>query len=484
MKHFFKITLGGLAAACAALPTAAGAADLGGSLKDAPVVAPAPAWSGIYFGGSAGYGHNRSDNIYSDSEGGWEKHHESADGGLISTVFGIDRQIGDRFVIGAFADFDWSNFDRGTANENVWNGLTITRAWSVGGRLGVLVTPRTLLYGTAGFTQAHFRNDGWWDIDGLGAGRRSRNFNGYFVGGGLEVMLRSNFFLRGELRYADYGDEITNAGTYSTGTYVDREDPEVFTGRLGIVYKLGREDHAPSALGMKDGGEDVDHTYKVVTVNGVDVSDDAWSIYSFNAFALNGDFDRDGFIFRTFGEWNQYSYKRTFVPGTDVDVDDRLADVMIGYQKVFKRFTAGAYVGYEIRDIDASPNGRWDSMHGTKSGFKVAVDVESADEEKFYYSLDSSYSTSHDSVYGQLRIGYNAGSMIVGPEGWVFSDDGDATWRVGGFAKMPFMLGPTRAAEFSIYGGYQFADDDNNRDRFTTHGGDGGYGGAALKVAF
>lgn len=63
------------------------------------------------------------------------------------------------------------------------------------------------------------------------------------------------------------------------------------------------------------------------------------------------------------------------VPGTDVDVNDRLGDVMIGYQKVFNRFTATGYVGYEIRDIDASPLRRYDTLHGTKSGFKVAFDV-------------------------------------------------------------------------------------------------------------
>ncbi|MGD9670445.1 MAG: cellulose biosynthesis protein BcsS [Hyphomicrobiaceae bacterium] len=484
MKRFLKTTLGGAAVACAALPTAAGAADLGGSLKDTPVVdAPAPTWTGFYFGGGIGYGHNRSKNNYSSTFEPSESHSESADGGLVSAVFGFDRQIGDRLVIGAFADFDWSDIERGTANENIWNGMTISRAWSVGGRLGLLVSPRMMIYGTAGFTQAHFRNDGWWDIGGLEDGRSSRNFNGYFVGGGLEVMLRSNFFLRGELRYADYGDKITNAYDYGGGnSYVDREDAELFTARLGIVYKMGRDEHAAPVLSMKDGGEVMDHAYKVVTINGVDVSNDAWSVYSYNAFALNGDFSRDGLIFRTLGEWGQYSFSP--FPGTDVDADDRLADVMIGYQKVFSRFTATGYVGYEIRDIDESPYGYLDSMHGTKSGFKVAFDLETKDEEKLYVALDGSYSTAFDSFYGQVRVGYNAGSFIVGPEGWVFSDEGDASWRVGGFAKMPFMLGPTRAAELSIYGGYQFVDDDNNAGSFSTHGGEGAYGGAALKLAF
>lgn len=481
MRRILKTTLGGVAAACAAFPTVAGAADLGGSLKDAPIVAPAPTWSGFYFGGSIGYGRNRSKNNYDATFEASSSVSESAEGGLISGVVGFDRQIGDRLVIGAFADLDWSDFDRG--NENIWNGLTISRAWSVGGRLGLLVSPRMMVFGTAGFTQAHFRNDGWWDIDALEDGRGSRDFNGYFFGGGLEVMLRSNFFLRGELRYADYGEEVTNAFDYGGGvSYVDREDPEIFTARLGIVYKLGRGEHTLEAASLKDGGEVLDHTYKVVSINGVDVSNDAWSIYSFNLFALNGDFSRDGLVFRTLGVYGQYSYDGPFA-GTDVDVDDRLADVMIGYHKVFGRFTARGYVGYEIRDIDASPFGWFDPMHGTKSGFKVAFDLETKDEEKLYVGLDGSYSTAFDSFSGQARVGYNAGAVIIGPEGWVFSEEGDTTWRLGGFAKVPFMVGPTRAAEFSVYAGYQFVEDDN-ANGFTSRGGEGAYGGAALKLAF
>lgn len=482
MKRILKSTIGGIAVACAVLPTVAGAADLGGSLKDAPIVAPEPTWSGFYFGGSIGYGHNRSDNIYRSTFEANEKHRESAEGGLVSTVFGYDRQIRDRFVIDAFADFDWSDLDRGNDNGN---GLTITRAWAVGGRLGYLVTPRVMVFGTAGYTQAHFRNDGWWDIDYLERGRNSQNFSGYFFGGGVEVLLRSNFYLRGELRYSDFGKEITNSYDYGGGvSYVDREDPEIFTARLGIVYKMGRDEMPLTSGSIKDGGEVEDHKYKVVTINGVDVAKDSWSLYSLSLFALNGDFDRDGLVFRALGSYDDYRVGRTY-SGRSVDANDRTGDVMIGYQRVFDRFTATAYVGYEIRDIDSSPLNWGSTIHGTKQGFKVAFDIESKDEEKVYFALDGSYSTAFDSVYGQVRVGYNAGRFIVGPEGWVFADEGDTTWRVGAFAKMPFMIGATRAAEVSVYGGYQFVgDDDNQNGGFGTHGGEGAYGGAALKLAF
>ena len=107
------------------LVNSAMAADLGSLKDEAPVVAPAPAWSGFYFGGSGGYGHNRSKNNYYDDVPSSSSVSESADGGLVSLVFGVDRQIRDRWVIGAFADIDWSDIDRGSLAQN--NHLTISR---------------------------------------------------------------------------------------------------------------------------------------------------------------------------------------------------------------------------------------------------------------------------------------------------------------------------------------------------------------------
>ena len=483
MKTIFsKSLLSGVALALSF--SSASAADFG-SLKDEPVVAPAPSWSGFYFGGSAGYGHNRSDNNYSDSDGVSSSIKETADGGLLSAIVGFDRQVRDRFVIGAFADFDISDFDRGS--DKALNGLTISRAWSVGGRLGYLVSPRMMVFATGGFTQAHFRNDGWWDIEANGVGptlpgHPSKNFNGYFLGGGMEVMLRSNFFLRGEVRWADYGQEITNAGSFAGTDYVDAEDPEILTARLGIVYKLGRPDHVDVG-GMKDGGDGAgDHEFKVVTINGVDVAKDSYAFYSLNLFALGGDFDKDGLVFRTLTVYGKYSYEDSTVPGLSIDAQDRSMDAMLGYHKAFGQFNATVYAGYEIRDIDLSPDDRTNKLRGTQSGFKVALDAESEDNAPFYFSLDGSYSTAFNSFYGELRLGYNAGKFIVGPEGLIFSDEGELTERLGGFVTVPFTVSPTMVGQFTVNGGYQFVEDGSNGSG--SRGGEGAYVGSSLKLAF
>ena len=271
------------------------------SLKDSPVVVTTSSWGGYYFGGSIGYGRNRSKNNYSDTDGMSSSVSEEAEGGLISAIWGFDRAIRDRFIVGAFVDVEWSDIDRGFDG----NEMTIDHSFNIGARIGYLISERTMLFATAGYSRAHFDNGGWWDIDTWGPtllGKSSVDFNGYFIGAGFEFRLRGNFFLRGEGRYAKYSEEVTNAGTFAGVTYVDKEDPEIWSGRIGLVYKIGRGE------GPLGEGEHTPDTLKVASYSGVDVSRDAWAIYSGQVFALNGDFTRSGFVARTQGIYAQYHY--------------------------------------------------------------------------------------------------------------------------------------------------------------------------------
>jgi opacity protein-like surface antigen len=445
------------------------------SLKDTPV-AP-PSWSGPYFGGSVGYGHNDSKNNYQDSDGDRSSISEDADGGLVSLVWGIDCMLRDRFVVGAFVDVDWSDIDRGfTGNE-----LTIDRSINIGARLGYLLTERTLVFATAGYSRAHFDNEGWWDIDVPGfvslPGKGSVDFSGYFLGLGAETRLGGNFFLRGEVRYAKYGEEIINSGTFAGVTYVDKEDPELWTGRLGVVYKLGRGE------GPFSDGTQEPESLKVASYTGVDVSNGAWALYSGTVFALNGDFARPGWVLRSQGVYAEYDYT-VGAPGTTFDVEDSSIDGMIGYMNYFGSVSAIVYVGLEVRDVDISPDDLTNEVRGTETGFKVAFEIATEGEGPLYYSLDGSYSTAFDSLYGQARIGYNAQKYIVGPEVSYYSDEGDWSARVGGFAKFPFTL-RGMPSELSVSGGYQFVDEeDGGGVGGTRAGGEGAYGGTMFKFLF
>jgi opacity protein-like surface antigen len=459
-----------------ALVSSAAFADGMPSLKDT-VVAPAPTWSGPYFGGSIGYGRNDSKNIYSDTSGESSSVSEDADGGLVSLVWGLDCQVWERFVVGAFVDVDWSDIERGDKS----NGLTIDRSFAIGGRFGALITPRTLAFVTAGYTRAHFDNDnGWWDIlaNGVGPnlpGKNSEYFDGYFLGGGLETMLGNNFFLRGEVRYSKYGTEVTNSGSFGGDDYVDKEDPELWTGRIGLVYKLGRGEPFHGSDYGSDG------TIKAITYSGIDVAKDIWSLYSGGVYALNGDFSRNGLVARTFGIYSDYSYE---TGGSDIDAEDRMLDVMLGYMHYFGSTSAIVYVGMEVRDVDLSPDDTSNEVRGTEAGFKVAFELETGDDRPYYFGLDTSYSTAFDTFYGNVRVGLNKNGVKFGPEGEIWSEEGDASTRLGAFVMFPFQLSPRLPLDVSIAGGYQWVDDDDNGFSGGSHGGEGAYVNSYVKFSF
>lgn len=473
-KRTVTSVVGGLALALVASPALA---DGMVSLKDTVVEAPsAPTWTGMYFGGSIGYGWNDSTNRYRELNNDEERSRrsENGDGGLVSLVWGYDCQW-DRIVVGVFGDIDWSDISRGRN----YDGMTIDRSYNIGGRVGVLLRPETLAFVTAGYSRAHFDNDGAWDIrddsdpDVVLRGRNSVDFDGYFIGGGLEQMIGNGFFLRGEVRYAKYDGETTNSGVASDDTiFVDKEDPEIWTAKLGIVYKLNR-DH------LSDGAAS-DGNIKVISYTGVDVAKDIWTIYSGNLFALNGDFSRNGVVARTFGWYSNYDYKAN---GISIDADDRAIDAMLGYLYYFGTTSAIGYVGMEVRDVDLSPDDLNNSVRGTETGFKVALEVETGDENPFYFAFDTSYSTAFDTYYGNVRLGWNRNGTKFGPEGEIWSEEGDVTSRLGAFVMLPFNLRPTLPAEVSFSGGYQWVDDD--ADGVGGHrGGEGAYFNSYLKVMF
>lgn len=459
------------------------AADGPFSLKDTPAQVAPSTWTGVYFGVGAGYGHNNSKNDYHDDAGvpsSSSSKNESADGGFVSLLYGFDRQINDRFVVGAFVDASISALTRG--DESIHNGLVIDRSWAIGGRLGYLLNDRTLIYANGGFTQAHFWNDGWWDIDANGvgptlAGKGGKWFNGYFVGGGIERKLNDNFYIRGEARYSDYGGEVTNSGNFGGTNYVDREIPSIITGELALVYKLDRDKV------LNPDPVDENHGPRVITYNGIDAATDSVYWYGGTVFGLTNDLYSSGLVLRTEGVIASYSYDETSAPFSNVNADDRSLDIMLGYQWVTPTWSATGYVGYEARAVHLSPFDPNNNVVGGANGFKVAAEFETDDELPYYASLEGSYSTAFDSYYGQARLGWNKKSIIFGPEAGVYGDGADYAPRVGAFATLPFRLWWSNLpAKLTFDVGQQFVG--GNGEGATRAGGEGAYGGSMLRVDF
>jgi outer membrane immunogenic protein len=152
--------------------TAATAADLGrgsstGSMKDAP--GTSVSWEGAYAGAQAGYASFGASDV--DGDG--------VIGGLNA---GYDFQRG-VLVFGPYASVNWSNAEL-TSESVVQKGID----WSVGGRAGVLVSPRILAYGKAGFTQTEY------DIKGGG----SDVMQGVEFGPGVEFSVAPGLFIGAE----------------------------------------------------------------------------------------------------------------------------------------------------------------------------------------------------------------------------------------------------------------------------------------------
>lgn len=251
--------------ACTSL---ANAADLGpyepyeGSLKDAPVLAAVPLWSGIYVGAHAGWltGGWDGNMAYSDAYlypnlafDGSSKSLDG-DGWLGGLQVGFNRQHG-AVVWGLEADFSWADLSEGkrlwpypgNPGSPAWNvGLELDYFGTLRGRLGYLVTPQLLLYGTGGFAWA--RTSGGlavvydWGVNA--AGSTDENHFGWAAGVGGEWMVADRWSIKAEWLHVDLGKEdyhlkgTTLGGVpHITDSFPAELEFDVF--RVGVNYNFG-----------------------------------------------------------------------------------------------------------------------------------------------------------------------------------------------------------------------------------------------------
>ena len=151
-------------------------------------------------------------------------------GGFGTVQVGYDRQLDQHFVVGAFFDYDFANIDSSLTLSGPDGSLTIkstlTDSWTVGGRAGYLVNSNTMVYGLAGYTEAHF--DMPFGLNG--------DFTGWTAGAGIETNLGGPLFLKGEYRFTSL-DEKT-LFSFGNGYFKFTDQPDIQTGRLVLSYKL------------------------------------------------------------------------------------------------------------------------------------------------------------------------------------------------------------------------------------------------------
>lgn len=222
--------------------------------------ARAESWTGVSLGIGGGYA--VSNHAFNFSEGpaipagiSFDLNIDAfaGEGEFMTLSAGADYQLSSKVVIGILFEYDFTNID-GEVKLSVppLGGLSanaemeIENQWSIGGRLGYLVTPSTLLYATAGYTRADVS-----DIDfSVSAGGATLNgtladvdsFDGYFLGAGAETRLSHGFTLRAEYRYSEYdAEEITLLPDLlpAINAFVTTElQPSVQTGRISLNYRF------------------------------------------------------------------------------------------------------------------------------------------------------------------------------------------------------------------------------------------------------
>jgi len=206
--------------AVTALTGSALAADLPArTYSKAPaVVAPVPTWTGFWISGGIGYGMSEYQHSYSDLSGQPLQYagQDSAGKGWLGKVgLGYDYQFMGNFVVGAFADADWTNISGQYAItgsltgkvQNDWN-------WAVGGRVGYVALPGLLTYFNGGYTQGDFKGTNYTGLGGVPSAYSlaSQTRGGWFLGGGTEYAVSQvpGLFWKSEVRFSQFGDKTNS----------------------------------------------------------------------------------------------------------------------------------------------------------------------------------------------------------------------------------------------------------------------------------
>lgn len=165
-----------------------------------------------------------------------------ASGNFFGLGAGCDAKI-DRLVIGVFADYDWFNDVSNTINLSAGGfgastSVKLDNQWTVGGRLGAMVTPGTMAYVLAGYTNLETSDFSITTPFGNGVGAIG-DFSGWVFGGGIEAQISGPLAMKIEYRYSDFDTKnvpISFSGVNVANMAMDTTEQTI---RLGLVYRFG-----------------------------------------------------------------------------------------------------------------------------------------------------------------------------------------------------------------------------------------------------
>jgi len=253
-----SIFLGAAAVLMVAAVQSASAADLPVRVETrapALVASPVAIWNGFYVGASVGGRWSNVDSTTLSVAGLAPIANPTNTASFDSSTFrggfytGVNWQLAS-WVVGIEADIAWG--DSKTTNTRLagagivhaGDSATAKQTWDGGvrGRLGYLLTPSVLLFGTGGGSWIHDELTATCSAATCGAvlgSNVSTERLGWTVGGGVEWAMSPNWLLRGEYRYADYGTsrQTLFVGVPGSVSVIDSK-LTTQTGLAGLAYKF------------------------------------------------------------------------------------------------------------------------------------------------------------------------------------------------------------------------------------------------------
>jgi outer membrane immunogenic protein len=216
-----------------------------------PAMAPPPpvyTWTGIFWGVNLGYSWGEAKYDASFLGVGSVSSSQDIDGVIGGAQTGYNYQFGGAWVWGWESDFQFSGQKGGSTFAGIGPLTTVTTdrklEWfgTARSRLGFLVSPTVLLYGTAGVAYGQVKNSATVNVAGLGSA--TSTFKdvkaGYAVGGGIEGALGGGWSAKLEYLYIDLGktedtDITPGLGVVASETW--RTTDNIV--RAGLNYKWG-----------------------------------------------------------------------------------------------------------------------------------------------------------------------------------------------------------------------------------------------------
>ena len=141
---------------------------------------------------------------------------------------GYDFQVGEKIFLGPYASFDLSNFEKATDENDPENDfITFKHGLSIGARAGADVGVARI-FAKAGYSSGTLRVVN----DDSGVFDEKFGFDGFQVGGGIEVDLNERLFIKAEVDYSMYSRDQFD-------TLSITEEREVEIDRLQILAGVG-----------------------------------------------------------------------------------------------------------------------------------------------------------------------------------------------------------------------------------------------------